>query len=483
VNERLNQERALRVSPGVLLLLLGLFPAIGVLLGLTFLARATVFVWFLVPTVALLVIGSAALLLRIRYATHYLLALLMASVTFQGDNFGILLKPDAVIVPLLGLVLLLHSPARYLRPSSYPFLFPAIGFLAANFVAAALHSPVPRTSLVQSAILVGRVATFFLVVMAVRHTPEVRGRLPVYFIILLIGHTLASIIAVLLYPILPTPLVNYNQDGRGSLSVNGFFLEPNLYGVFVLCVIGIMIGIALYTSTRQLRFLGVAGLIGLIGLLLGYTRSTWLGLGLLLAVLAVIVVTRGTRRALARYSVVAALLAAAAVSLLALLMLLSMAGYEIGLLNRFLQIVDVGSDSAAVRTMVWDLAIDAWRKHPWIGNGPLSFPYIGGWLFSSVLQSLHDSGIFGLICMLWICLGTMAYTWYGYFRATEPQDRGVLLGYLLALIGLFFTSQFSSFFWGGFSWVMFGLAVGHAGVVIHKWKQNQYARADAAAPV
>jgi len=481
VNEKLYQERALRVSPSVLLL--GLFAAIGVLLGVTFLARATVFVWFLAPSVALLTLGSVALLLRIRYASHYLLALLMVSVTFQGNNFGIRLKPDAMIVPLLGLVLLLHSPGRYLCLRSYPFFIPAIGFLAANFAAAALHSPVPETSLAQSTIFVGRVATFFLVVMAIHHMPELRGRLPIYFIILLIGHTLASIIAVLLYPIMPTPLVLYNQDGRGSLSVNGFFLEPNLYGIFVLCVLGIMIGIGLYAPAHQLRLLGAAGLIGLIGLLLGYTRSTWLGLGLLIAVLAMIVATRGTRRAFARYSVITTLLAAGAIGLLALLMLLSIAGYEIGLLNRFLQIFDVGSDSAAVRTIVWGLAIDAWRKHPWIGNGPLSFPYTSGWIFSSMLQSLHDSGIIGLICMLWICLGTMAYTWYGYFRATEPQDRGILLGYLLALIGLFFTSQFSSFFWGGFSWVMFGLAVGHAGVVIRKWKQNQHAGIDAATTV
>jgi len=478
----MHQERALKVSPGMLLL--GLFAAIGVLLGVTFLARATVFVWFLAPTVALLALGSVALLLHIRYATHYLLALLIASVTFQGDDYGIHLNPDAVIVTVLGLVLLLHSPGRYLRLRSYPFLIPAIGFLAANFAATALHSPVPETSLARSIMLVGRVATFFLVVMVVHHTPELRGRLPIYFIILLIGHTLASIIAVLLYPILPTPLVNYNQDGRGSLSVNGFFLEPNLYGIFVLCVIGIMIGIGLYASTRQLLLLGAAGLIGLIGLLLAYTRSTWLGLGLLIAVLAMIVATRGTKRAFVRYSVIATLLAAGAIGLLALLMLLSMAGYETRLLNRFLEIIDVKSESASTRTAAWDLAIDAWHKHPWIGNGPSSFPYNkDGWIYSSVLQSLHDSGIIGLICMLWICLGTMAYTWYGYFRATEPQDRGILLGYLLALIGLFFTSQFSSFFWGGFSWVMFGLAVGHAGVVIRKWKQHRHARTDAATTV
>ena len=236
-----------------------------------------------------------------------------------------------------------------------------------------------------------------------------------------------------------------------------------------------MIGIALYSSKNQLLRILPVGLLGLLGLLLSYTRSTWLGLGLIVACLAVFIAIRGTRRAFSRYSLLVIALGTAVLCLLIILVALNALGFNINLFSRLMSIIDASGNSAASRTATWQVALAEWREHIWLGTGPLSFPYVDGWIFSSVLQTLHDSGVIGLFFMLWICLGSMVYTWLGYYRATVTSDRGILLGYLLAQVSLFFTSQFSSFFWGGFTWVLFGLATGHSCLVLYNLKKGTHA--------
>jgi hypothetical protein len=66
--------------------------------------------------------------------------------------------------------------------------------------------------------------------------------------------------------------------------------------------------------------------------------------------------------------------------------------------------------------------------------------------------------------MVWLCVGVALYTWRSFMNATSRIDRGIALGYGAAQGALFFTSQFSSFFWGAPTWTLFGLAVAFGGL-------------------
>lgn len=416
--------------------------------------------------VAALLAGGVVLF---RYSLQFALGFVIAAVTVHGTRFGIAVKLDGVAVLLLGLVLLVTVPLRFVALWRYPLWLPAIGYLAANFAASLLVSPIQDISLRQSMVLVGRVLTFFFVALAVQLLPELRRRWPQRLLVLLLVHTILGMAGLVLYPFVQTPFVAYGQDGGSSLAINGFFLEPNLYAGFALSVIALYIPITLFGDRPQRFWRFMALTIGLTGLLLSYTRSSWLGFVFVVGCLTVFMMTRPSTKARPLYSILLIVLGFAGFVLLDGVAILSLLGIDTPLLRRLNAIVDPSTTSSAVRINLWWFALEQWQNHKWLGSGPLSIGVLTGyegWLYSSIMQTLHDSGILGTLSMLWLCFGAMIYTWRAYYVATDDWDRGASLGFLLAQIGLFFTSQFSSFLWGGFSWALFGLAVGHSMTVL-----------------
>lgn len=408
----------------------------------------------------------------LRRRVHYALALVVVAVTFQGDRFGFPLQVDVLAVVLLAVALLISAPGLLLSLHSYPFLLPMIGYVGANIVSSIINSPDVRMSMQQSLILAVRVVTFFVVVVAVIFVGSWRTNIRTLMVWLMLIHSFVSFVALAIYSIFPTPFIVVGQDAGTSRSINGFFLEPNLYGVYVLCTLGLILTAFLFSPPAQMPFLTLSGLIGLVGLVLSYTRSAWLGFALIIGCLAVAIGVRANNRARQIYVALVVITCLLVCYFVVLLFSADLLGLNLALASRIRSIIDARSNSAGTRRAIWELALIDWRQHIWFGNGPLSFPLINGWLFSSTVQTLHDSGLIGLFFMLWICLGILVYTWIGYTRASSVQDKSILLGYCLAQIGLFFTSQFSSFFWGGFTWVLFGLAVGHSRAIILQWRER-----------
>lgn len=418
-----------------------------------------------VSLVACLAIGGRRTLLQLA------VTLIIITVTFHTQRFGVPFKPDGVAVAILVGILLFAAPGSLLSFWRFPLVIPIIGYLLSNLTASLLYSPIPDISLTQTAILAGRAMTFFGVVIAVQLVPELRRRWTKWLLWLVIVHTFVGLVGMVVYRFQRTPFVVFGQNGGSSISINGFFLEPNLYAAFVLSVLSLFMPILLYSGEKAgpLAYSGFA--IGLIGLVLSYTRSSWLGLILVAGCLSLCIMTGSGTGARRRFVVLFFAFSLTASVLVFAFLSLALIGVESPLMQRFQAIVDRNSVSSAVRISVWKLGIEHWHRHEWIGNGPLSLSGIvggDGWVFSSVLQALADSGIIGAFFMLWLILGCAAYTWRAFRLATNDWDRGAALGYFLAQIGLFFTSQFSSFFWGGFTWALFGLAVGHSMIVVRE---------------
>ncbi|MBA3944445.1 MAG: O-antigen ligase family protein [Herpetosiphonaceae bacterium] len=427
---------------------------------------------FILLIILLFGLIASLLFFQLGHRVHWALLLVIISVTVNGTRFGLPVTPDGLLVPFLTVVLLLSVPARFARVRSYPLFLPVCGFVLVNFAASFLISPVRSLSVHQSLIFVSRALTFFVVVIAVQSNPALRSRLPQYLLLLLLIHTIISLVALSVVHFILTPFIVYGQDGSSSVSINGFFLEPNLFAIFVLCVIALFLPIALFSRTKHRIKISISIIIGLIGLVLSYTRSSWIGF--IVVVSCLVLCTFGRPGKKIRNSVVmlVAFLALLVSLFLSGLFVLDSLGIQSNLAHRFTAILDQNSDSARQRTGTWRAALGEWQSHKWLGTGPLSFvaaaPSSKGWLFSSVVQTLHDSGLIGTFCMLWLCGGAIRYAWRAYYAARNDQDKAIALGYVLAQVALFFTSQFSSFFWGGFAWLLLGLAVGHSTIILNQ---------------
>jgi hypothetical protein len=429
--------------------------------------------------VGALVLGLCLVLLlilaQLRYRLHYTLILVIASTTIAREKLGLPIEFDAIAVALLTVVLLLSRPTQVFRRRVYVLWVPMVGYLGCNLVSSYLNSPIPDRSLRQAFVLAYRGFTFYLIVTAALKNPALRARYPVYLQWLLLFHTTISLLA--LY-VLPKSLsLVLRQRPMGGVSVSGLFQEPNLFGVFALCVLALTLSMSVWESRkRRVRMSSVVA-IGLVGLLFSYTRSTWLGLGVVVVCLGTLIGFRSPSYVRQRYVRLMSGLGLVLSACLAVLFLgaglsASSSASSVYLADRVTTIVDAKSSTAVLRLSAWNRGFRLWQNSPWLGRGLLSYAAnsgtASGWLYNFLLQSLHDSGILGTFFLIWLYAGCLYYPWRAYRLASSERDKGMLLGYVLAQLALYFTSLFSAFTWSAFAWVLLGLSTGHSLIIMRQ---------------
>ena len=444
---------------------------------------------------------------RLRACLAFALGLLIVAATIQRERFGIPVELDGPAVALLGILALFLAPASFLRFWTLPLILPMTGFVLAGYASCAANSgdltsvvrsatPLLNICIRQSAILTYRVIMFYVVFIAASHLTELRRKPPVIMLSVLLIQTIGSLAFLPLYPSPASELlVRGEQFGPGSLALMGLFLEPNLFGIYAVTTVALWMPIALSIDKKPaLGWILASIQVGIVGVFMSYTRSAWLALiGVFLLLAAGVLL--GMRVGGERRRSVLLLLGVLVVLGFALSSAIALAasqakrspgvvetpspgmvetpspaldeGPSPALVERALRIVDFQTGSSgAGRIWVWGLALEEWANKPWLGWGLLSFepsggPSTQGWLYSSLVQTLHDTGVVGLIFMVWLCVGVAVHTWRAFMLAGSQIDRGLALGYLTAQVALFFTSQFSSFFWGAPTWTLFGLAVAY----------------------
>lgn len=437
-----------------------------------------------------------------------LVALLIAS-TLNGLSFewGVLgteltIRPDQVVLVCLLPVLALACLLGRLRLHFILFEWVVLGFLLSNVAASMLFSPARNASLKGTVLLGGYVSMYFVVRQILANRGEWLSSALNWMCGLGIAQAAYCLLAVGLYAF--GFVIGGLQIGHlteGSVAIKGTFWEANLLGAYL----GL---IALFLTVRYVFSVTRAGsrtdLLGVFitSLALPLTVTRAAGAAFVLGMLAIAVVVWVYRDEIGEWrtrvgKIAVTLGCTVVLTVTAMDALVStLSGYPNLLRERWMPIswIPIGEEATVVgvtgpparppginrtvelegavthasrssvdgRIDAWVRAIEASRDRPILGHGTLAGANLikEGWWYSSLIQALYDTGLVGLVVMLWIHVAAIAYPLRTWLRTRQGPMSANLLGFGIANTVLLLTSQFSNPLFVGFPWVFLGLSMG-----------------------
>ena len=347
-----------------------------------------------------------------------------------------------------------------------------------NVAASLLHSPVRQYSLLQCLNLASAWAIYPLLV----NMLTTREELERFFGHMLMAGTLACSVAVGAYVLSVVGLpIGGAETGRAATEsfaraygAYGTMVEPNILGSFAGAQL--LIALTLWSGHSELldglwrRRVRVLMLAAAAALLLSFTRSAWVGAVVGVGALML------TRRRGNRVGLGKMLIPLAAAVLLVAIVLTVPSDAATLLRFKLANLFNVASPTAAVRLIVYGMAIDQLQVHPIIGWGTFTFAALAAqgadfaryegwrnlWIGNYLLLALHDTGIIGLA--LWT--GFLWSTMQAGVRARKATLDGeaalritaLLLGVVTLLVAYLATSGFTL----GYPWLVMGLLAAYA---------------------
>lgn len=443
------------------------------------------------------------------------------SLELGSVGIDITIRPDQVVLVCVAPLLVLAWARRRLRVRVILFDWVVLGFLLSNAVASLLFSPVRSASIKGTLLLTCYVAMYVAVRLVVANWGEWVRRASNWVVGLGVAQAAYSIIAVVLYSFgVGIGGLQFGHLSETSVATEGTFWEANLLGAYLALIAVILVVRYLFRSQPGH---GQQYLLGLLtaGLALPLTMTRAAGIALTLGLFAIAVITLTYRNDVSEWKsrtgrVAATLGCVVLLSVTALNALLSAVSMDPDfLLRRWApaswiagraapttetapspapavgaaspnararrpgssagvtpavvpqpmvegEVERASFSSVDGRLVSWRLAFKEWRKRPVLGHGTLAGTGIikEGWWYSSLVQALHDTGLVGFSLLLCIHVGAVLYPLRAWFRARQRPASEDLLAFALGNALLVFTSQFSSFFFVGFPWVLLGLSIG-----------------------
>ncbi|HEU4371124.1 MAG TPA: O-antigen ligase family protein [Methylomirabilota bacterium] len=219
---------------------------------------------------------------------------------------------------------------------------------------------------------------------------------------------------------------------RVSAPFEGEVGEPNTFGGYLLFMIAIAAGVAL--ETRRIRVRAIAlGLVGLMGLPFVFTLSRASYLGVVPALLVLAWFTRQRRFMVGLVLVLAVcspLLAATLPSAVSKRVLYT---FEPEKGQATVRVGRVAFDpSTSARLISFRTAIEGWLKRPILGYGVTGF----GFMDAQYARVLVETGAVGLAAFGWLVWTLLRSSGDAFRHLTEPEDRGLALGFLAGTISL-----------------------------------------------
>lgn len=391
--------------------------------------------------------------------------------TFDAGQYT--LRPDQLVFLYALFVFVLLFMMRRARLRSTILDIPIVGLVVVGTVSSYLYASDPGYSFRSLALQMVYMAMYYLTVNILLERRDKIDTVVRFMMIVAVLHAAYAMTSLATNTFgLNIGGISYSHLSTLSIpSTAGFFPEANLLGAFAT----IMLALFLTHLTAQ-RGTGIMknryltlGVLLLFGIsLTSLTRSAWVGLIVILIALPFYAKPkRNVINPRALTIILAVVLVTALVVFPIINYLFSAAsGKSNALLDRFDNIINFESTSFEGRAAIQDVAIEQWRAKPILGYGVLSMP-VGarsnrGWLFSTVIQSLHDTGLVGGFFMLWIHVAPIAYGLYASRKTRDRIRRASLIGLSLGALALFISSQLSSFIWLGFPWVFMGILVAAA---------------------
>jgi O-antigen ligase len=423
------------------------------------------------PVIPLLLLAFVAVAAIATNPWRGLILLLIAAQLniFRYDLGPFTFRPEQVILVIVALVWLTYFLSGKARISATVLDIPIIGLIVTAFVSSYLFSPDPSYSYQGLFLQIVYMSMYFYTVYVLL---EHRSRLDLTVKLMMLMaaiHALYSLTAFISH------FLGINIGGISFShlitlklpSTSGLFQEANLLGAYVAIML-ILFTTHLVTYGKEKiaseRFLWLGLILLFIATMTSLTRAAWVGVIIVMVYLPFY--SRPVRNVINPRSIafILAMLMIFAVSFpLVNYVFSESSGTNNAFLGRVQNLLNFQSSSAAGRTDVQTQGIEEWRSHPFLGNGLLSIGEKNfsnrGWLFSSMIQSLHDTGLVGAFLMLWIHVVPIVYAFRAAGKARSSIRKANLYGMALGAIVMIVASQASSFFWLGFPWIYLGILV------------------------
>ena len=204
--------------------------------------------------------------------------------------------------------------------------------------------------------------------------------------------------------------------------------SPNVLGSFLVLVIPITVSQVLSARGRLLRYLYVLCLAPMVlSLLFTYSRGAWLAMAGALAIYGL----------LYNWRILLALAVAAYAAPKVIPGIASRIGY-------MLSPAYLLSSARAGRVARWNVAINKVQDHPLVGEG---FGRFGGavaarhipssnYVDNFYLKTAAESGILGIVALLWLLLNGIRCALNSYRRLTDTYLKGLAVGLISGLLGV-----------------------------------------------
>ncbi|MHB8858044.1 MAG: O-antigen ligase family protein [Thermoleophilia bacterium] len=420
--------------------------------------------------VALLLILTLAVLL-LDLSGYRAWVLLMAATLVSGFKYnvtGLNIRIDQLMLIFLIIGWLPAVLSGKFRLQKVPLLIPALLYIGINFFSSALFSPDKSGSYQGSVLLMLYVLMYVMTVTVLQEHPGKMKSAVKVMLVLGVAQALYALVAfagskggVDLGGISPGHV-------ESALSLQGGFEEPNLLGAFA-AAMAIMFLALLTGKQKSISSVKLAAGTGimLLVMILTFTRAAWIAfaIGLLLLVF----LQKPSRNIFNPRAAGVVLAIIASLVILALPLANSLEANQVS--QRFDNLLNFSEGSGEGRVATQQLAIERWKNAYLFGEGTLSMtsPDVyssidARWLYSSVIQSLHDTGLAGVAILAWFQIGVVVIVAKAARKTKDPFYRAVLAGFFASNVALMVSSQASSFLWLGFPWIFAGLAVAVASV-------------------
>lgn len=441
--------------------------AVSVMLGLFFDRMAAGNIILAVTFAAFLIL----IFVGADYRRGWIILVLVSTISAIKVSTGAVnIRPDQVVFVWVFFVWLGSFILGKVRLHHTPLLLPVIGTLIVNLIFSYWYSPDKGFSYQSCVLLAIYLLMYIFTVNILGGDVRLLKSTPILLVVIGVFQAMYGLIAV--------ALSNAGVDIKGvtvttagvGVAASGGFEEANLLAAYLSIVALVLLAHISLKSEWKGRgsyiYIGL-GLI-LMALLLTYTRAAWIGF--VLGSVCLLVLLRPQKNIFNPRSL--ALLIGLAVIFIAVGIPLgnyitaTTGGEKGGLSDRISNLTNFSEGSGEGRAEIETLAINRWEENPLLGRGTLSMPKTdltriaqGGWLYSSIVQSLHDTGLLGAIFLMWIYIGGIVIGFKGYLKSTTKFWRATMAGGTLGWVALAVASQASSSVWLAFSWVYLGMLV------------------------
>ena len=387
---------------------------------------------------------------------------------------GLHVRPEhiATSVAILAVIVQVFRGQIKLNLRLRNFDYWVLAYVAANFFSSALTSPQPSKTLRWASLNALVVIPYFIIRLLVRNDRQVWLALQSLLCVGL-GEAIYGTLASIANHLWGTSWgVELGQYG----SIPGTFgtqYEANLFGSYTACTAIMFLALFLLSKGRGHLWYGLGVACGLIAAFFSLARSVLLGLPFPIVALLWISAKKG------QFQLRRLLPLGIGVGLVLVMLSPFLLQY---VTTRFstIGVDDVSKDvSTAGRLLQMGAALEDVKVHPVFGTGTSSFQLLFklsdlgvavtyedddvGWISSTPLRILHDTGIVGLAIFL-VFLGTLAKLTYRAVRVAVPSTKLAMVALSAGLMLYAITFQATEATLLTFTWIHFGLLASAAAI-------------------